>query len=93
MPTLAGNKHLSVHFFPHGPRFSIFRQKKVRSDPSEMDIKVVIPAPTQKIKSYTKDQGYFHKWKIIENTVRVNKNAWNKYILMLEIFMITCGVC
>ena len=26
---------------------SIFRQKKVRSDPSEMDIKVVIPAPTQ----------------------------------------------
>ena len=27
--------------------FSIFRQKKVWSDPSEMDIKVVIPAPTQ----------------------------------------------
>ena len=26
--------------------FSIFRQKKVRSDPSELDIKVVIPAPT-----------------------------------------------
>ena len=26
---------------------SIFRQKRVRSDPSEMDIKVVIPAPTQ----------------------------------------------
>ena len=22
MPTLAGNKHLSVHFFPHGPRVS-----------------------------------------------------------------------
>ena len=27
--------------------FSISRQKRVRSDPSEMDIKVVIPAPTQ----------------------------------------------
>ena len=26
--------------------FSIFRQKKVRSDPSEMDIKLVTPAPT-----------------------------------------------
>ena len=26
--------------------FSIFRQKEVQSDPSEMDIKVVIPAPT-----------------------------------------------
>ena len=22
MSTLAGNKHLSVHFFPHGPRLS-----------------------------------------------------------------------
>ena len=22
MPTLAGKKHLSVHFFPHGPRLS-----------------------------------------------------------------------
>ena len=22
MPTLAGNKHLSVHFFPHEPRLS-----------------------------------------------------------------------
>ena len=22
MPTPAGNKHLSVHFFPHGPRLS-----------------------------------------------------------------------
>ena len=22
MPTLAGNKHPSVHFFPHGPRLS-----------------------------------------------------------------------
>ena len=20
MPTLAGNKHFSIHFFPHGPR-------------------------------------------------------------------------
>ena len=29
MPTLAGNKHLSVHFFLHGPRPS-FDRKKVR---------------------------------------------------------------
>ena len=47
MPTLAGNKHLSVHFFLHGPRLSIFRQEKYVSNPSEMDIKMVIPAPTQ----------------------------------------------
>ena len=33
MPTLAGNKHLSIHFFPHGPRpFHLSREKStVRS--------------------------------------------------------------
>ena len=47
MPTLAGNKHPSIHFFPQGPRPFRLSTEKVRSDPSEMDIKVVIPAPTQ----------------------------------------------
>ena len=46
MPTFAGNKHPSVHFFPHGPSiFHLFTEKH-GSDPSEMDIKVVVPAPT-----------------------------------------------
>ena len=33
MPTLAGNKHLSIHFFPHGPRpFHLLTEKStVRS--------------------------------------------------------------
>ena len=33
MPTLAGNKHLSVHFFPQGPRLSHLPtgKNKVRS--------------------------------------------------------------
>ena len=35
MPTLAGNKHSSVHFFPHGPRLFHLSTEKVRSDPSE----------------------------------------------------------
>ena len=30
MPTLAGNKHLSVHFFLHGPRFFHLSTKKIR---------------------------------------------------------------
>ena len=47
MPTLAGNKHPSVHFFPHGPRPFHLSTGKSTSDPSEMDIKVVIPALTQ----------------------------------------------
>ena len=28
MPTLAGNKHPSVHFFPHGPRLSHLSTRK-----------------------------------------------------------------
>ena len=28
MPTLAGNKHLSIHFFPHGPRPFHFSTEK-----------------------------------------------------------------
>ena len=28
MPTLAGNKHLSIHFFPHGPRPSHLSTEK-----------------------------------------------------------------
>ena len=30
MPTLAGNKHLSVHFIPHGPRLFHPSTEKVR---------------------------------------------------------------
>ena len=52
MPTLAGNRQPSVHFFLHGTlSFPSFDSKKYGSDPSEKDIKVVIPAPTQKIKT------------------------------------------
>ena len=47
MPTLAGNKYPSVHFLFHGPRpFHPSTEIKTPSDPSEMDIKVAIPAPT-----------------------------------------------
>ena len=51
MPILAGNKHLSVQFLLHGPRPFHLSTEKYGSDPSEMDIKVVIPALTQKIKT------------------------------------------
>ena len=30
MPTLAGNKHSSIHFFPHGPRAFHLLTEKVR---------------------------------------------------------------
>ena len=55
MPTLAGNKHLSVHLFLHGTRsFLSFDRKKQGSNPTEMDIKVVTPAL---IITKTKSQG------------------------------------
>ena len=48
MPTLAGNKHLSIHFFLHRPSLlPFFDKKKYGPNLSETDIKVVIPAPTQ----------------------------------------------
>ena len=46
MPTLAGNKHLSVHLFLHGPRLFHLLTGKYWFNPSEMDIKMVIPEPT-----------------------------------------------
>ena len=46
MPTLAGkNTPPSISFLTDRV-LSIFRQKRYGSDPSEMDIKVAIPAPT-----------------------------------------------
>ena len=46
MPTLAGkNTSPSISSFIDRV-FSIFRRKKYMSNPSEMDIKVLVPAPT-----------------------------------------------
>ena len=47
MPTLAGNKQFYVHSSFYGTRLFHLSTEKYGSDPSEMDIKVVIPAPTQ----------------------------------------------
>ena len=49
MPTLAEIKHLSTVLSLLGYVFSIFRRKKYKSNPSEMDIEVFIPAQTRKI--------------------------------------------
>ena len=53
MPTLAGNKKT----FPSissiiGRAFSLFRQKIDGPNPSEMDVKASIPAPTCCLQSY-----------------------------------------
>ena len=48
MPILVGNKHFYIHFLPHKLSLSIFRLKIYEPNPSEMDVKALIPAPTQK---------------------------------------------
>ena len=46
MPTQAGNKHFPSMSSLTGRVLSTFRQKMDGSSPSEMNIKVLIPAPT-----------------------------------------------
>ena len=57
MLTLEGNIHLFVHSFLHGPRLFHIWTEKHESNLSEMDIKVVIPALTNK--KVDKDQKSF----------------------------------
>ena len=75
MPTLVGNKHPSIHFFPHGPRlFHLSTEKGTvrsignghQSGYSRADIINT---------NIIKDQRYFHKWKILKNALKINKNA------------------
>ena len=69
MPTLAGNKHPSVHFFPHGPRLSHLSTEKGtarsvgnghQSGYSRADIIN---------KNINKDQSHFHTGNKYNNTV------------------------
>ena len=48
MPTLAGSKHLQSISSSTDRVFSVFRQEKYGSNPSEMDIKVIITDFTKK---------------------------------------------
>ena len=50
MSILAGNKQSPSSSSFTDRVFSIFRQKRYVSDPSEMDNKVVFPAPTRELK-------------------------------------------
>ena len=60
MPTLAGKKPYSIRSFPHKTRRFHLLTENGRPNPSEMDIKVVIPAPA----SYSQaKQCIFHFWK------------------------------
>ena len=80
LPTLAGKKHLSVHFFLHGLRSSIFRRKKYGSIPSVTDINMVIPAPTNIILTYTKDQRSLNRRKITKEHRKMKERHEIKFM-------------
>ena len=69
MPTSPGNKHLSIRFFIHIPRLFHLSTENLRLNPSEMHIKVLFHAPTQKSKKL-KAQKIFLNWKKLEKNHR-----------------------
>ena len=73
MPTLAGNKHLSIHFFPH--RTCLFYLSMENGGPnlSEMNIKVLVPAPT----SHFTNTALFLNWKMEKQMVKYQGNSWS----------------
>ena len=85
MPTLAGNKQLSFHLFPHRLRSFQFSRKKYKPKASELDFKVLITAPTQKILLWTKDQTFFHKKGIIIKIIRLIKYKDSCFLLKIHI--------
>ena len=51
-----------------GCTFSILQKKNYETNPSEMDIKVLVPAPKQWILLQTKDQKFHHNGKVLMNS-------------------------
>ena len=69
MPTLAGNKHHSIHFFPHGPRpFHLSTEKSTVRSVGNGHQSGYSRADT--IKNYiNKDQSHFYTGNKYNNTV------------------------
>ena len=87
IPTLAGNKHLSIQFFPHTPRLSHFLTKMYEPNPPEMGIKVLIPVPIQEWLLNIKDQKIYHNWKTLEKIIggkNYSINTWVFHVLARE---------
>ena len=92
MPTLAGNKHPSVHFFPHGPRpFHLSTGKSTvlslgnghQSGFSRADIIN---------NNKTKDQSHFHTGNKYNNTVGKKFKVWKYEVYNTKRSMITCCI-
>ena len=70
MPTLAGNKHPSIHFFPHGPRlFHLSTGKSTVRSVGKGHQSGYSRADTTN-NNINKDQSHFHTGNKYNNTVR-----------------------
>ena len=69
VPTLAGNKHPSIHFFPHGPRpFHLSTEKSTVRSVGNGHQSGYSRADTINI-NISKDQSHFHTGNKYNNTV------------------------
>ena len=80
MPTLTGKK-LSIYLFPHWSHLFYVSTENGRPNPSEMDIKVFIAAPTFRLQT---KKVYSQSWNFLNNSsVRKYKikkqNEWVLY--------------
>ena len=94
MPTLAGNKHVSIHFFPRGPRpLHLSTEKSTVRSVGNGHQSGYSRADTINSDINTRSKGISISGKYLKNTLKIRKPTWIKYIIVLEIFMFACCVC
>ena len=75
MPTLAGNKHSSIQFFPHGPRPFHLSTENVRVRSVGNGHQSGYSRADTINSDINQRSEVFHKWKILKNTMKINKKC------------------
>ena len=92
MPTLAGNKHPSVHFFPHGPRlFHLLTEKSTVRSVGNGHQNGYSRANIINT-NIDKNQSCFHTGNNYNNTVETKSKVWKNEVYNIKRFMITCCI-
>ena len=87
MPTLAGNKHLSVHFFLHGPRLFYLSTERVRVQSVRNGHQSGYSRADTIKNNINKDQTVFPLKEINKNTSRINeiRTVYMNYIYVHKV--------
>ena len=75
-----------------GHVFSVFRREKYAPNASKMDIKVLIPAPTQKTLVKSQDRNVFQNMKRSIKSSELSKRIMETNYCMLQIYMVSLCV-